>query len=378
MTKQLKRLEITLDAKTPVTYTDEGFMLVPAVLTRAGIFDYPERNRKEMRPPDEVFSPASMDSILGKSITMHHPWDMIDLRNVKEHEVGTVIGPLERTTDDMMKGRLLIKDAGTIEYIETSRQRKDAVKVSCGYYNEDDPTPGEDNGQKYDCVQRNIRYNHLAIGVTTPRAGDKAKLTLDNKNNPKGGTMKRKLKAIKLDGILDLPESNIETEKPEEIIEAMQTRTDEMEAGLTKQATEIADLKKTTDEQKAKLDSADAEKVTMQKRIDELSDINGDHFKKGVELRKTIDEAATTLEIDITGKGVKDAKIAIIEKAFDGAKMDGMSDDYINARFDSAVEILNQRRNSDNAAAVRKDGKPPVEEKVETRQDKYNKLHKGA
>lgn len=378
----LKQYNMTLDAKAVLDYTPEGFLSVPAVLTRAGVFDYPERGRKELRPADEVFNKDSMDSIVGKSITFLHPEEMVDVRNVKKYEIGTVLGPVEKV-DNFLKAKLVFKDQDAIEFIEKSRKRKEDVQLSCGYFDDDDPTPGEHEGEKYDVVQRNIRYNHIAI-VAQGRAGKDVRLILDHKvnnNDKNGGTMKKNIKAVKFDAIgLDLPELNIETEKPEEIVTAMSIRLDAMDAGLVKQATILTEKQKTIDEQKAKLDSAAAEKTAMQKTIDELSDINGEHFKKGVALRKSLDEAAEDLGVKLDGLDVKASKVAIIEATFDGAKMDGKTDDYINARFDTAIELLNKRKNADNAAHLRKNGEPKKDgdDKPVSRQAAYDAVHKNA
>ena len=49
--------------------------------------------------------------------------------------------------------------------------------MSLGYVCKIDETPGEWNGQKYDQIQRDINYNHLAV-VHKGRAGN-ARIRLD-------------------------------------------------------------------------------------------------------------------------------------------------------------------------------------------------------
>lgn len=372
----LKRIEAKLDA-SGARYTPEGFFEADAVITRSGVFDYPEYQRKELRPDDEVFKEDSMQSLIGKSITFLHPSEMVDIKNVKKYEVGIVIPPVSRV-DNFVRARMLFKDPETIAFIERARTMKHDVKLSAGYYNEDDKTPGEYEGQRYDVVQRNIRYNHVAL-VAEGRAGKEARIVLDHKvNGNNGGTMKKFFKAFKLDAIgLNLTERTIETDKAEEIATATSERLDAVSDALEKAAVTISEKQKTIDEQKAKLDSAADEKKAMQTKLDALSDLNGDYFKNGVKLRQTLDEAAEMLEVKFDGMDIKAQKVAIIEKAFPGAKMDGKSDEYINARFDSAVEVLNDRKNADNASALhgsKLDGKKPDDNEPST-QDRYNAIH---
>jgi hypothetical protein len=77
----------------------------------------------------------------------------------------------------------VIQDAALLAKI--LRAGADGAKlreVSCGYTCDCDPTPGKYEGERYDCVQRNIRYNHVAI-VARGRAGPEIRLHLDAAGN---------------------------------------------------------------------------------------------------------------------------------------------------------------------------------------------------
>ena len=377
---ELKRFEAKLDGSCFMEYTPEGFLKLDAVITRSGVFDYPEYGRREYRPADEVFKQESMDSLLGKSITFLHPSEMIDTKNVKKYEVGTVIGPVTRV-DNFIKARMLFKDPDTIAYIERSKTMKEDVKLSAGYYNVDDIVAGEHEGEKYDRIQREISYNHVAL-VAEGRAGKEARIVLDHKvNGNNGGTsMKKKLLAVKCDGVVDLPELNIDTDKPEEIVTATSARLDAVTEALTKQGVVITEQKKTIAEMQTKMDADKAEKAELQKKLDAALDINGEQFAAGVTLRKSLEETAEALEVKMDGvKTVKEQKVLIVEKAF-GKKMDGKSDEYINAMFDSAVEMVNTKKNAENAEALA-GGKvvgKKKDEKEPTPQDRYNAVHEAA
>lgn len=375
MAKIFTTFEAKLDAQSKVVFTEEGYMIVPATLTRTGVFDYPERNRKELRPPDEVFDKASMDSMAGKSVTLFHPSEMVNPKNVRDLEIGQVIGPAQKS-GDFLTAPMIIKDKDTIDFLQNARVRKEDVKVSCGYWSEDDPTPGDFNGEKYDVIQRRIRYNHVAIGVNNPRAGGSARLALDNKNNKGGSKMKLNLKAVKFDGYIDLPAVSIETEKADEITAALTARTDALDAAIVKMQATIGEQKAKLDAAQAKLDAGAEKEKALEKTIGELKDINGAHVKAMVATRKSLDETAEAAGVKIDNLDVKAAQVAIIEKTFDGKKMDGKSDDYIAAMYDSAVETINARKNADN---LRRTGGEPNKspEPEKTRQEQYDEIHNG-
>src|SRR5690606_32107950 len=58
------------------TRTDEGYIKDTPVLTRTGVFVYLDgqgRERREYRPPDEVFNADSLASLKGVPVTDTHP-----------------------------------------------------------------------------------------------------------------------------------------------------------------------------------------------------------------------------------------------------------------------------------------------------------------
>ena len=55
-------------------------------------------------------------------------------------------------------------------------------ELSLGYSLDTDDTPGVYHGEKYDCIQKNIEINHLAL-VGEARAGETARLNIDGKDD---------------------------------------------------------------------------------------------------------------------------------------------------------------------------------------------------
>lgn len=154
-----------IDSKT-------GILRCRGTIARTGIQDYRSSDgsvRKEFRPPDEVEKSAK--SFEAQPITLNHPPEMVNSGNSRQYLRGlsgavTFDGTL-LTTD------LTVTDQEAIDKAQTTHQQ-----LSNGYECDIDDTPGVWKGEKYDCVQRNIRGNHVAL-VEKARAGDVAKLHFD-------------------------------------------------------------------------------------------------------------------------------------------------------------------------------------------------------
>jgi hypothetical protein len=156
--------------------TAQGYPRLDARLTRVGVLDYPGLGRKELRHPDEVFAPESLASAqAGLPVTVGHPAALVTLSNSRDLKVGTTV------RDAAAEGRFVsapiqIEDAQACARIDAG----DLVELSTGYTCDYDPTPGVWEGQAYDGIQRNIRYNHVALlPAGGGRAGSEVSLRLD-------------------------------------------------------------------------------------------------------------------------------------------------------------------------------------------------------
>ena len=161
-------------------YTNEGFLIDHPIVTTVGIFEYmnPDGSiRRELRLPEEVFAPESLESYKGKPIIVTHRAGRVTTDNVEKETIGTML-------------TAAVKDGENVR-VEIVIHNTDALKtglreLSLGYDLDLDETPGEWNGQPYDAIQRNIRVNHLAL-VSAARAGEQARLNIDGKENLTGG-----------------------------------------------------------------------------------------------------------------------------------------------------------------------------------------------
>lgn len=156
--------------------TDEGFLQGRAIATNIGVFPYLQADGtviRELRLPKEVRSFDSMSTLKGKPVTNDHPAGvMVDPGNVKDLQVGS-IGDDVRSDAMYISVALTVTDAGAIKDVQSGKQG-----LSCGYVCDLEMTSGNFLGMEFDAIQRNIRYNHLAI-VDAGRAGDAARLKVE-------------------------------------------------------------------------------------------------------------------------------------------------------------------------------------------------------
>lgn len=167
----------------PAREMPDGRMLFDVHMTRAGIFEYPQKDgkiRRELRPRKEVFSKESMDSYAIMPATQHHPPKMVsgertdDTVAARDYMVGAT-GETVMRDEDHLRGTVMINDKPTIALM------KRYPEVSCGYKCDVLEQSGVDpEFGAYDAIQTNIRGNHLAVAVPVARAGNTARVRFDS------------------------------------------------------------------------------------------------------------------------------------------------------------------------------------------------------
>jgi hypothetical protein len=163
------RIDFSAETLRPARRMADGRIIVDAYLARTGVQTYTNADgslRKEYRPPDEVFHADALASFQALPVTDDHPSTMLSAENAMQHARGASLNV--RQDGDRMAGELVIFDANLAKKMERGKRQ-----VSNGYSCDLDLTPGVDpaTGETYDCVQRNIRGNHVAI-VDVGRAGN--------------------------------------------------------------------------------------------------------------------------------------------------------------------------------------------------------------
>lgn len=170
--------EVKATRVTPV-----GGLVAPAAVTRVGVFVYrtPEGGEvRELRSAEEVFASESLASLRGAAVTEDHPAVPVTPENWAELTRGHVVESSVQAERESghVAAELAINDAATIAKV----QSRELVELSCGYSCDLDETPGTtESGERYDRAQRNIRYNHVALGPRGwGRAGSSVALRLDS------------------------------------------------------------------------------------------------------------------------------------------------------------------------------------------------------
>lgn len=297
--------------------TPQGGLRLPAYVTRVGVFTYKRadgRVVKEYRPAEEVFHADSLASLEGAPVTLGHPGHVTP-SNWGKHAVGHVESG--RADGIYVASHVRVQREDGIKGVEA----KSLKEISCGYNARIEETPGEFEGEHYDCIQRDIRYNHVALGPENwGRAGNEVRLRLDSADDAAsyeyqkspdyapGMTLEEALKALaKAEVRADAAEKQVAdlTKLREDGVSALERekgRADEL-------ATQVESLKQ----------SIPTQVETRVAVVARAASILGKEFKCDGKSNREIAEAC----------------IAKRDPKFSGDKK---TDDYVMGRFDSLNE----------------------------------------
>jgi len=304
--------------------TDEGYIRTDAFIARPGVYVYrlaDGTERRELVPPETLHDKASLDTLTLKPVTNNHPDprvypDMVTTENVKELSAGTTGERYDIDEDGRPFISITVQHEALIDDVEAGK-REMSPGYRCGLILK--PGVHPDFG-KYDAIQVNRRYNHLAV-VDRGRGGSTVHIHIDG-----------------ADCIGEADKNDHEDANDMTLIEML------IEAGMAKQDAER--LAAAPADVLAKADAFDAlptdEEVaaaalkTREERVD-LDDVAG---------RYELDPAETVkLDND-------ELKVAILAKAeVEIPKLDGISEEAALActwaAFDPkpAVEDRNDARN---------------------------------
>lgn len=311
------------------TKTDEGFIRDTPIIGRTGIMTYYNHDgtkRIEYRPPEEAFDADSLNSLMGKPVTIGHKAMVSAANAAAVQPIGTVLSA------GRQDGNNIVADM-VIYNLPTN-----ARELSCGYNLDLDETPGTTpDGQHYDAVQRNIRYNHVAV-VAKGRAGV-ARLNMDgdqiDEEYDEGGNPTMNMTKVRTDSGIEYdaaPEVKVYIEKLLQERNDSKTAMDKLQA---KYDAAVSDLDKEKKANKDAMDQKDKEfTAAVKERVDMLE----------VAKNHNIDKADMMSNADI--------KKAVIKAVYgDSFNMDGKSDDYINAMFD--MSKMSQQKRQDGMAKQR-------------------------
>ncbi|EFO4694459.1 DUF2213 domain-containing protein [Escherichia coli] len=283
------------DAIRQWTITPEGYLQIDIPIARPGVLVY-DRKRgdaftaKEYRSADELFNQDSMNTLVGKPVTVSHPRNgLVTSKNYRSVAAGVVTAVMRQ--GDELFARALVQDEKSIRLIQQDKTLRGA---SAGYQCDEKPkvTGRSPDGQEYDTEQKGINYNHLSI-VRNPRV---------------------KTATFNLDG------------EPMELDEALAKIT-ELEAT---NKTLTSDLSKTR-----------GDLIQANTRLVNMDSASNEAYERGVtdgRQEHQLKEAAKRLNINTDSLGdINLVKQAIIRKAHPEVNMDGWSDEQTDVALSMAL-----------------------------------------
>lgn len=246
----------TRDAATWKIDEDTRFLTAPVVLARTGAQSYfgfelglKDRALEKInvyRSPEEVFSPAAMQSYQNLVIVDDHPNQAVTVDNVKKLQVGSVSN-VDRD-GETTKGLATVTDKEEIRKIQGGK-----VEVSVGYSQDLKPCGKTVDGLLCEFEQTNIKGNHLAI-VDAGRCGGACRILNDKK-------MEGNLPSIILDGITYETEDSQLAQAVSKFVKDAEEKENAFMKKLKKGKEEKEDMEKEKEEAVAEKEAAEKTKM---------------------------------------------------------------------------------------------------------------------
>jgi uncharacterized protein len=345
--------------------SNDEFIRTRLALARPGVFtyEYPDgREVREAKLPEDLFHEDVILSAKGVPVTLDHPPGLVTKENYSEYAKGAISDP--RVEDDILWADETIWAPELMEALKANRK----IEVSLGIRCKLEKAPGEFNGEKYDVKQTNMVINHVAH-VDKARLGSEMRTYMDSSNNlladiaivqdsnfsksnnsigvtmPKKPILdlswidglKRTLSSLRKDSEGEVVETD--PKKPESEVIDSEDDTPPTDPGVKKDSEEIEMLKQqitlltdTIKGLKAMLDQA-------------LNPVTQDALAAK---RHQLIEAVRSIdpETKLDGKSEKEIKLHLIGKVLpfnETVKLDSVSSDLIDSRYEAALELARQK-----------------------------------
>lgn len=340
-----------VQGKFVVKKTDEGFLQITAPIAKVGVMTYLDSKGKPYReyvPEETLFNKDDIETFQLKPVTNDHPPEMVMSTNSDTYAIGSV-GQNMLRDGELLAVQFTVTNQDAIDDIESGK-----VELSPGYECVSEATPGiTPNGEKYDTIQRNRKYNHLAI-VDKARGGSSIKISMD------GSDVEVHTSIVNFDKSEKILKSNFNFQgdsqmKGKVTVNGISYPVDSLEVvnhvdslaetntQLSKQVSEHTD---TIAKLKAQTDTLNAEIKKLKE------DMEGEEFYKRVDARTSLlDMASKVLGKDLDKKDSNDElMIKIIEKEQGAvrANLDSMPETerkvYLSARYDSVASIISKKK----------------------------------
>lgn len=337
---------------------------------RTGILVYKDANGKPFRElclPDELFKTDSTETMKMKPVTNGHPFELLTSENAKDYQIGFTGESVSRDGKFLNIGRIVITDKEAVDDVKKGKQ-----EVSCGYELELDMQDGywdeqneevnrEGRGEKFDAIQRNRMYNHLAL-VNRGRAGSEVRLRLDGDLNLI--EEEDKMKKIKI--------GNKEFEVNQDVAAAFEAFITQANSDNEKVAKELSEMKKrNADDQAGQVEALNAENEKLKGNNDALKA----QLDEATDLKKIQERADERMSLMATAQSIMDVddeamkkykemddeqvKRAVVQTKLPNVKLDDKSKDYVSGQF----EVLENMQNADKGDETDEFGKKIVNDR---------------
>jgi hypothetical protein len=158
--------------------TAEGFVLCEGFVAKPGVLVYRRADGttvRELIPAEELHRVDSLGTLGRKPLTLEHPDEDVTPDNVTALGVGDLASDVAVVEGGYVKVQIAIRKRDAITAVQ-----RGTVELSPGYSCRLDATPGTDPMfGAYDAIQRDRRYNHVAI-TEAARGGPEIRLRADS------------------------------------------------------------------------------------------------------------------------------------------------------------------------------------------------------
>ena len=335
--------------------TKEGFMKAHVRMSAVGVADY-DGGLKKAKLPEELFAVDTLNSFRGMPVVNEHPqkngkYFFVDSSNYSQLEKGNVSEPEQDGI--FATGLMTIRDKELIRDVIGGK-----TGVSLGYWRQDDIQNGEIDGKPYNCIQRDIRGNHLAI-TNYPRLGDRVGIDIDSEGNQiKREDNNMKIKWVKeVDGqaasnpktmtlhLINDSDIQVDSDIHAEVTahkkkaEDVQKELDTANADIEKLKKKVEDKKDVDSSVQVELDAEKVKSIAIQKDFDTFKQDFDSAVAKASEERIEIVATAKLFDVDCDKKSVIDIKREIVSAStleMDGSKL---AEIEVDAYFNAAMSM---------------------------------------
>jgi hypothetical protein len=329
-----------LDDAAQIRITEHGYLTAMPRVARTGIQLYggDEMGRPNMRvvrvyrPEDEVFHKDSLRSLAGKPVTNDHPTEAVTADNWAKLARGG-LGEDVLRDGQFIRIPMTLMDKNAIKDVQNGKS-----ELSAGYTCDIEWKAGTTpQGEQYDAIQRNIRFNHLAV-VDAARGG--SALTIGDKTNEDHLMNDKTMTTITVDSVplsLDAVSAgviNAALNRMSKNIEGLQGKLDES-TGKEKTSKDSLDasVAKHTTEMAAK----DKEIEDLKKQVADLAMTPAKLDTMLADRNKVVDVAKVVLGDKLV---VKDKSVAEIKRQVVDAKLGDKAKGWNEVQYDASFDAL--------------------------------------